>query len=123
MSGGIAYVYDEDGQFAKRCNTEMVNLREVEQSDEDVPHGRRPEQRGRSVEDFGMGDPLYYDSARIRILLERHVLHTGSSRAKAILDDFDNAVGKFVKVMPRDYENALKMLESERLEAESVAAE
>ena len=123
MSGGIAYVYDEDGQFAKRCNTEMVNLREVELSDEDVPHGRRPEQRGRSVEDFGMGDPLYYDSARIRILLERHVLHTGSSRAKAILDDFDNAVGKFVKVMPRDYENALKMLESERLEAESVAAE
>ncbi len=123
MSGGIAYVYDEDGQFAKRCNTEMVDLREVEKTDEDVPHGQRPEQRGHSVENYGMGDPLYFDSARIRVLLERHVLHTGSSRAKAILDDFDNAVTRFVKVMPRDYENALKMLEAERLEAESVAAE
>ena len=123
MSGGIAYVYDEDGQFAKRCNTEMVDLREVHETDEDVPHGQRPEQRGHSVENYGMGDPLYFDSARIRILLERHVLHTGSSRARAILDDFDNAVTRFVKVMPRDYENALKMLEAERLEAESVAAE
>ncbi|WP_230279825.1 glutamate synthase large subunit [Croceicoccus sp. Ery15] len=123
MSGGIAYVYDEDGQFAKRCNTEMVELREIAATDEDVPHAAKPQQRGQSVNDFGMGDPLYFDAQRIRVLLERHILHTDSSRAKAILDDFDNAVTRFVKVMPRDYENALKMLETERLEAETVAAE
>ena len=43
--------------------------------------------------------------------------------ARALLDDWDNALGKFVKVMPRDYRTALKLLEAERLEAASVAAE
>ena len=57
------------------------------------------------------------------MLLERHHLHTGSARARALLDDFDNAVQRFVKVMPRDYELALKALEAERLDAQSQAAE
>jgi len=123
MSGGVAYVYDEDGQFASRCNTAMVDLREVSAGrDEDDGTGR-PVQRGRSVEDMGMGDPLYHDAERLKVLLERHYLHTGSARARTILDDFDNAVAKFVKVMPRDYENALKNLEAERLAAQSEAAE
>ena len=46
-----------------------------------------------------------------------------SKRARSLLDDWDNALGKFVKVMPRDYRNALRLLETERLEAASVAAE
>jgi glutamate synthase (NADPH/NADH) large chain len=70
-----------------------------------------------------MGDMLYHDADRLRILLERHHLHTGSQRARDLLDDFDNAVGKFVKVMPRDYAGALKQMEAERLAAASVAAE
>ncbi|WP_144097207.1 glutamate synthase large subunit [Croceicoccus sediminis] len=123
MSGGIAYVYDEDGTFEKRCNTAMVDLRKVENvCDEDDGTGR-PTQRGHSVDDTGMGDPLYHDAERIRVLLERHHLHTTSSKARALLDDFDNAVGKFVKVMPRDYENALKAMEAERIAAQSEAAE
>ena len=59
----------------------------------------------------------------MKVLLERHHLHTGSKRARALLDDFGNALGKFVKVMPRDYAKALKQLEAERLAAASVAAE
>ena len=70
-----------------------------------------------------MGDVLRHDAERLRILLERHHLHTGSRRARSLLDDWDNALPRFVKVMPRDYRNALKQLEAERLEAASVAAE
>ena len=123
MSGGIAYVYDEDGNFADLCNLSMVDLDQISASaDEDDGTGR-PQQRGSSVDDYGMGDMLRHDAERLRILLERHHLHTGSKRARALLDDWDNALGKFVKVMPRDYRNALRQLEAERLDAASVAAE
>ena len=70
-----------------------------------------------------MGDPLYHDSERLKVLLERHLLHTGSARAKELLDDWSNALKDFRKVMPRDYKRALDALEAERLEAETVAAE
>jgi glutamate synthase (NADPH/NADH) large chain len=66
---------------------------------------------------------LRHDAERLRILVERHKLHTGSTRASALLDDWDNAVGKFVKVMPRDYARALRQLEAERDEEPAVAAE
>ena len=70
-----------------------------------------------------MGDMLRHDAERLKVLLERHHLHTGSKRARALLDDWATTVGQFVKVMPRDYAQALKQLETERLEAASVAAE
>ena len=72
---------------------------------------------------MGMGDMLRHDAERLRILIERHHLHTGSKRARALLDDWDASLAKFVKVMPRDYARALKQLEAERLAAASVAAE
>jgi len=83
----------------------------------------RPQQRTNGVHDNGMGDMLRHDAERLRVLLERHHLHTGSKRARALLDDWDGALKQFVKVMPRDYARALKQLEAERLEAASVAAE
>ncbi|AXB75279.1 glutamate synthase large subunit [Novosphingobium sp. P6W] len=123
MSGGIAYVYDEDGQFEKLVNGSMVDLLPISpEADEDEGTGR-PQQRTVGVNDLGMGDPLRHDAERLRILLERHHLHTGSKQARALLDDWSNALGKFVKVMPRDYAKALRLLEAERLEAASVAAE
>jgi glutamate synthase (NADPH/NADH) large chain len=66
---------------------------------------------------------LRHDAERLRILLERHHLHTGSARARALLDDWQTTLGKFVKVMPRDYRRALQQLEAERLVAASQAAE
>jgi glutamate synthase (NADPH/NADH) large chain len=66
---------------------------------------------------------LYHSAERLRILLERHHLFTGSKRARDILDDWPNALGKFVKIMPKDYKRALKQLEAERLAAAHVAAE
>ena len=60
--------------------------------------------------------PLTHEDAR-------HHLHTGSKRARALLDDWPQALQHFVKVMPRDYARALQQLEAERREAETVAAE
>jgi glutamate synthase (NADPH/NADH) large chain len=123
MSGGIAYVYDPDGTFAALCNPAQVDLLPVSPERDEEDGTGRPQQRTVSVSDAGMGDMLRHDGERLRILLERHHLHTGSARARALLDDWAGSVGKFVKVMPRDYAKALKQLEAERQEAASVAAE
>ncbi len=123
MSGGVAYVYDVEGNFASLVNGAMVDLLPVSvERDEDDGAGR-PQQRGVDVHDYGMGDMLRHDGERLRILIERHHLHTGSQRAREILDNWAEALPRFVKVMPRDYARALRQLEAERLEAASVAAE
>ncbi len=124
MSGGIAYVYDADGNFAQLCNGAMIDLLGISpERDEDDDGMGRPQQRSVSAYDTGMGDMLRHDAERLRILLERHHLHTGSKRARALLDDWAGSLAKFVKVMPRDYAAALKQLEAERRDAASVAAE
>jgi len=74
------------------------------------------------VEDNGMGDVLRFDAERLRILVERHHLHTGSARARELLEDWDNALQGFVKVVPRDYKRAL-LQARERAAAKAVAAE
>ena len=123
MSGGVAYVYDQDGSFEQCCNMAQVELRKIDPVPSKEEGIGRPQQRSVSVEDFGMGDMLRHDAERLKILVERHKLHTGSARAAALLDDWDNALTRFVKVMPVDYEHALRQLEAEREEAASVAAE
>jgi len=123
MSGGIAYVHDPDGQFAARCNMAQVALLPVDGSAQDPEGTGLPQQRASSIHDNGMGDPLYHDATRLRVLVERHKLHTGSARAAALLDDWDNALKAFVKVMPTDYAKALKAMEAERDAAAAVAAE
>jgi glutamate synthase (NADPH/NADH) large chain len=123
MSGGVAYVYDPDGQFARLCNPAQVDLLPISAERDEEDGAGRPQQRTVSASDTGMGDMLRHDAERLRVLLERHHLHTGSQRARALLDDWAVTVGKFVKVMPRDYAQALRQLEAERLEAASVAAE
>ncbi|QJQ33144.1 glutamate synthase large subunit [Sphingomonas lacunae] len=123
MSGGVAYVYDEDGLFRQRCNMAMVDVEAITPDPDDVEGTGRPQQRAVNVHDLGMGDPLYHSAERLRVLLERHHLYTGSKRARAILDDWQGALTRFVKVMPRDYARALKQLEAERLSAGIAAAE
>ena len=123
MSGGIAYVYDEDGMFEKLCNPAQVDLIPLTPGRDEDDGAGRPQQRTNGVSDTGMGDHLRHDAERLRVLLERHHLHTGSARARALLDDWQATLGKFVKVMPRDYAKALKQIEAERLAAASVAAE
>ncbi|HEX2592053.1 MAG TPA: glutamate synthase large subunit, partial [Rhizomicrobium sp.] len=113
MSGGVAYVYDPDNAFDSLCNKAMVKLERIAPAtgSEDP---MMPRQRAVSVHDNGMGDVLRYDAERLRILVERHLLHTGSARARALLDNWDNALTHFVKVMPSDYARALADLAAER---------
>ena len=108
MSGGIAYVYDPDGQLPSLCNPASVELEPV-----------RP---ARPVSGFDradpMAEPLQHDADRLRHFVERHAQLTGSRRARALLDDWNAAVGRFVKVVPTDYRRALA-----EIEAAAVAAE
>jgi glutamate synthase (NADPH/NADH) large chain len=104
-------VFDEDGSFEKRCNLAMVKLEKVAVSD-GTDHSDLPRQRSVSVSDAGMGDLLRFDAERLRILVERHLLHTASPRAKQILDNWDASLSKFVKVMPSDYAKALTDLKA-----------
>lgn len=121
MSGGVAYVYDEDGLFERRCNMAMVDLQKIDPDAEALEGSAQPQQMPVDVNDYGMGDMLYHDAARLRILLERHKLHTGSKRAEELLDNWDEALPRFIKVMPSDYARALKQLENERLETIEAA--
>ena len=123
MSGGIAYVYDPDGRFKQLCNTAQVDLEAISPAEIGaVDQPGRPKQRSVNVNDNGMGDPLRFDAERLRILVERHLLFTGSARARELLDNWDTALGRFVKVMPRDYRRALLDLRAEQ-EAAKTAAE
>jgi glutamate synthase (NADPH/NADH) large chain len=101
MSGGIAYVYDEDGMFAQRCNPAMVVLEKVLPDTEQADDGTR--HRGQS------------DEAQLKRMIEQHARLTGSERAKALLADWSKARGKFVKVFPNEYRRALKEIAATRL--------
>ena len=121
MSGGIAYVYDINGNFRDMCNTSIVDLEAIGAAD--ASEDGRPKQRAPSAFDNGMGDMLRFDAERLRILVERHLLMTGSARARALLEDWDAALPRFVKVMPRDYRRALLDLKAEQAGGVAVAAE
>ncbi len=83
MSGGIAYVLDEAGDFATRCNKELVGLEKLSDADE--------------IEEAWK-------------LIQRHQTYTQSERAAKILGDWKNFVPKFVKVLPKDYARVLESL-------------
>jgi len=125
MSGGVAYVYDPDGKFGRMCNVAMVDLERLSPaaSKEAGDDAGRPSQRALGAGNSGMGDMLRHDQERLRILVERHRLHTGSARAGALLDDWDVALGHFVKVMPKDYRQALMDIDATRRATSIVAAE
>jgi len=128
MSGGIAYVWDPKGHFDRLCNHSGVDLEPVtvdegEADESNFEDGDRPRQRAPNVVDNGMGDPLRFDGQRLRILIERHHLFTGSARARALLEDWDNTLRAFVKIVPQDYRRALLELKAEREAAQMAAAE
>jgi glutamate synthase (NADPH/NADH) large chain len=117
MSGGVAYVYDPSGRFTSLCNGAMVDLDEIApiaepaKAEDDAPG--HPRRHAVSVENNGMGDMLRFDAERLRILVERHLLYTGSARAREILDNWDACLPYFVKVMPKDYRRALTDMAAE----------
>ena len=108
MSGGIAYVHDEDGDFELRCNTSMVELESVRRDGGGAVAGTQAAGRA----DYHP-DMTRFDEARLRGLVERHLHYTGSDVARRMLDDWENRVERFVKIMPVDYRRALEDLRRE----------
>ena len=105
MSGGVAYVYDEDGLFAKRCNTSMVTLEAVLPSAEQ--EAKMPKSEWHAPVNVKEGGERLTDEVILKGLVERHFKHTGSERAKAILANWDSSRARFVKVFPTEYRRAL----------------
>jgi glutamate synthase (ferredoxin) len=89
MSGGIAYVFDESGDFPARCNQEMVRLFQLEECEE---------------------------QEIVRNLIRQHVNYTGSRRAWEILRSWPESVRRFVKIYPNDYRRVLEAREQKRAE-------
>jgi glutamate synthase (NADPH/NADH) large chain len=114
MSGGIAYVFDPENRFRNLCNTSMVMLEPVLPAMGAADDPERPRQRSISAYDSGMGDMLRFDAERLLILIERHLLYTGSRRAREILENWDEVRTSFVKILPLDFRRALLDLQSER---------
>ena len=86
MSGGVAYVLDENHDLYQRLNGELVTMSEVsEQHDIDV----------------------------VKSLVEKHVAETGSARGKKILSDWDKSLKSFKKIIPNDYAKMLKLIADE----------
>jgi glutamate synthase (NADPH/NADH) large chain len=122
MSGGIAYVLDEDGGFERRCNLAMIELEPVP-AEEDVNarvyHHRNDLETSGRVEI--LTDMTRFDAERLRYLIGQHVHFTGSARGQAILADWANYRGKFRKVMPVEYRRALKELAALQREQPKLA--
>jgi len=107
MSGGIAFVLDEAGDFRKRCNMAMVELEALPSEAAHVEHAG--DQAG-ELETHGRVDVNHLEQSDIdilRTLIQRHLHYTGSPRAKMVLDRFNEYLPKFVKIMPTEYRRAL----------------
>ena len=92
MSGGIAYVYDQDGSFPSRVNTEMVSLGPLDDDDLSFLHDR----------------------------ITAHYLETDSALASRLLDRWDEEVRRFVKVMPDDYKRVMEAVREAEATGEPV---
>ncbi|HEX4327404.1 MAG TPA: glutamate synthase-related protein, partial [Burkholderiales bacterium] len=107
MSGGLAYVYDPDGDFNKRCNMAMVALDKV------VPHAEQVKTDRAGWHSLSRNGERETDETMLKHLVEKHFKYTGSTRARNILDDWNNERTKFVKVFPTEYKRALGELWAE----------
>ncbi len=91
MSGGIAYIFNHNGVFERYRNYELTDYDSIG----------------------------YEDEENLKKYITNHYNYTGSERAKEILDDWDNAMLKFIKVFPKEYEIALEKLKNTQIKEES----
>jgi glutamate synthase domain-containing protein 3 len=96
MSGGIAFVLDEEGVFPSLCNRSMVDLEPVVKP---------------------------YDVDLLQALVENHRRLTGSAPAQYVLENWDTLLPRFVKVMPIDYRRVLEQMEREQAQAAQTQQE
>ena len=121
MSGGIAYVLDEEGDFAQRCNMAMVELEPIpeEESAAAAEGNGELEAHGKVRIDHVGGN----DGEMLKGLIQRHLLFTGSERARRVLENWALYQPKFVKVMPLEYRRALAEMAQEQAKTKQPAEE
>ncbi|TMH61236.1 MAG: glutamate synthase subunit alpha, partial [Betaproteobacteria bacterium] len=103
MSGGIAYVLDLEGEFAKRCNSAMVELEPL------LPES---EQQAKLAREFW--HQKQSDEATVKRMVENHARYTGSRRASEVLANWAQYRSRFVKVFPKEYRRALGELAGQK---------
>jgi glutamate synthase (NADPH/NADH) large chain len=113
MSGGIAYVIDEDGTFKSLCNMAMVGLEPVAGEEDIAEREYHHELEAHGQVDV-LTDMTRHDAERLHLLISRHAHYTGSARAKEILADWNRYSTMFRKVMPHEYRRALAEMEKAR---------
>jgi glutamate synthase domain-containing protein 3 len=111
MSGGIAYVFDEHGDFAAKCNQAMCDLEPV------LPSAEQETRIDEAIWHLGETDEFL-----LRGLIESHFRHTGSLRARMLLDNWAGMRTRFVKVFPHEYRRALKQMNPRQAPVERMAA-
>jgi glutamate synthase (NADPH/NADH) large chain/glutamate synthase (ferredoxin) len=104
MSGGVAYVYDEDGQFDTRCNLSMVTLERI-----------LPDEEQKTSVPRAIWHNDQTDEAQLKKLLEDHNRWTGSKRVRELLDNWAASRSKFVKVFPTEYKRALSEMHERKV--------
>jgi glutamate synthase (NADPH/NADH) large chain len=113
MSGGVAYVLDEDGTFEKRCNLAMVELQPIADEDDQL---EALYHQGGDLEAHGlvelMRDMTRQDGQRLFALIDNHRRYTGSRQATRIVENWGEYLPRFVKVMPVDYRRALEQMQA-----------
>ncbi|MDX8392433.1 MAG: glutamate synthase large subunit, partial [Mariprofundaceae bacterium] len=118
MSGGVAYVLDQDGSFENRCNMAQVALEPVTAEADAL---EALDHQGPDMETHGRVDIRHSlsqnDQSILRTLIQRHVHYTDSDVGRRVLDNWDDYCAKFVKVMPVDYRRALKEMAAEKAAA------
>jgi glutamate synthase (NADPH/NADH) large chain len=119
MSGGIAYVLDEEGDFTQRCNLSMVELEPIPEEEHAAAAGGNGEleTHGKVQIDHVAG----HDDVMLKSLIQRHLLYTGSERARRVLENWATYLPKFVKVMPLEYRRALSEMAQEKARHEQPA--
>jgi glutamate synthase (NADPH/NADH) large chain len=122
MSGGVAYVLDEDGMFEKRCNLSMVELEPITAEDDALEHR---DHQGGDLEGHGLVDVMHdltrHDEMRLKMLIETHHRHTNSGKAAEILGNWNDYSTRFVKVMPVEYRKALQKMQDQVREESGVS--
>ncbi len=115
MSGGIAYVLDEEGDFTQRCNMAMVELEPIPEEETAAAEGGADLEAPGKVKIDHVGG---HDDEMLKGLIQRHLLYTGSERARRVLENWAAYLPKFVKVMPLEYRRALAEMAQEKLRNE-----
>ena len=115
MSGGIAYVLDEEGDFEDYCNLSQVRLSSLAGNRKRKNSKKSKRHHSSAVDLAGlMVDMRFEDEERLYALVRNHLRYTGSRTARRILDNWSKYLARFVKVMPVEYDRALEELAQSR---------